>query len=116
MDLQKIFRNKISLRSFSQNGKRSFSHSQGSQQKNFPEEGATENRLKNSKKRPKTALFSLFQEEGATKKRSKIVKNNNKKQQYLASIYYICTMFENPGGDMAILPPAADAHGHWSQL
>jgi len=60
--------------------------------------GATEKRPKNSKKRPKIALLSLFQGKGGQRKNGRKIAKKAEKQHYLSSIYYICTMYENPGG------------------
>jgi len=50
--------------------------------------GGTEKKTKNSKKTPKNC-------------------KNLRKQHFLASLYYICTMYKNPGEPR---PLAADAH------
>jgi len=72
--------------------------------------GPTEKRLKSSKKDQKIALLSLFRGGGQGK-------NSKIDQKILASIYYICTMYENSGrhGPLLFLPDA-DAHGLESRI
>jgi len=55
----------------------------------------------------------------ANEKKDRKIAKKAKKIALLASIYYICTMFENPGGATASLIPAADAHVQqllWDQI
>jgi len=78
---------------------------------NFSGRGATEKIPKISKKYRKIALFSLFHEGGgAVEKKPK----NSKKRPKIALLilYYICTMYENPGGASA---SATDTHGSASR-
>jgi len=64
----------------------------------FPR-GVNGKRLKNSKKRPKNSTIKPLPEgEGATEKRQKIA-------LFVLSLYYICTMYENPEGARAPLSP-----------
>jgi len=46
---------------------------------------------------------------GRQRKKDRKIAKNAEKLHFSASIYYICTMFENPGGGKPLLP-AADAH------
>jgi len=65
---------------------------QGRRQKNFQVGGTTEKRLKNSKKRPKIALLSLFQGGGQRKKDRKIAKKDRKIalfSLYLLHLYHV---------------------------
>jgi len=50
-----------------------------------------------------------------SKKYRKIAKKGRKIALLSASIYYICTVFENPGGGGhgLPLPPNGDVHEHW---
>jgi len=58
----------------------------------------------NEKKRPKNSTIKALPGEGGA--------NGNKrpKNALLSSIYYICTMYENPGGQRPPTLLAADAH------
>jgi len=67
-----------------------------------------EKRPKISKKYRKVALFTSSRGGGGNEKKTKNSKKGRK--IVLLSLYYICTMFENPEGATAPLPPAADTH------
>jgi len=66
-------------------------YSQGRRQKKFSGGDPTKKRPKNSKKKNEKSTISLFQGWGQ--------RNKDRKLALLTlSLYYICTMYENPGG------------------
>jgi len=86
-------------------------HNQGCRQKNFQGGRGQRKKPKKYQNRLKNNTIKPHPGGRAREKIPKIVKKH-RKISLLSPLYYICNMYENPGGPRLLLPLASDAHAY----